>query len=162
MDRVNQSITAAKADGYFIRPSDHQAFSETEADQLLQINEAAVRRAASTDEIQPAVTAAGNNDRVVVMPGLYTEPTARSQPTHDPACDQYEMPADSGDPGALSHDYQIHCPNDANLVAVIGRGPDTAHRRRPRRGRTGTASRTRARASAATSSSRARASAPTT
>ncbi len=34
-------------------------------------------------------------------------------------------PADSGDPGALSHNYQIKCPNDANLVAVIGRGPDT-------------------------------------
>ena len=72
------------------------------------------------------MTAAGNNDRVVVMPGLYEEPTARAQPTHDPACDQYKIPADSGDPGALSHDYQFHCPNDANLVAVIGRGPDTA------------------------------------
>ena len=125
MDRVNQSITAAKADGYFNRPSDHQALSDTEADQLLQINEELFTRC-EYHEIQTAVTAAGNNDRVVVMPGLYTEPTARSQPTHDPACDQYEMPAESGDPGALSHDYQIHCPNDANLVAVIGRGPDTA------------------------------------
>ncbi|MGA9103058.1 right-handed parallel beta-helix repeat-containing protein [Aeromicrobium sp.] len=125
MDRVNQSITTAKADGYFNRPSDHQALSDTEADQLLQINEELFTRC-EYHEIQPAVTAAGNNDRVVVMPGLYTEPTARSQPTHDPACDQYEMPAESGDPGALSHDYQIHCPNDANLVAVIGRGPDTA------------------------------------
>src|SRR5205085_6511534 len=60
-------------------------------------------------------------------PGLYTEPTARSQPTHDPKCNAYKTHADSGDPGALSHAYQIHCPNDANLVAVIGRaqGPGT-------------------------------------
>jgi hypothetical protein len=125
MDRVNQSIAAAKADGYFNRPSDHQTFSDAEADALLQINTELFARC-DYHEIQTAVTAAGNNDRVVVMPGLYEEPTARSQPTHDPACDQYEMPAESGDPGALSHDYQIHCPNDANLVAVIGRGPDTA------------------------------------
>ena len=32
-------------------------------------------------EIQPAVIASHNNDRVVVMPGLYTEPTAASRPT---------------------------------------------------------------------------------
>src|SRR6202007_1509572 len=30
--------------------------------------------------------------------------------------------SDGGDPGALSHAYQIHCPNDANLISVVGRG----------------------------------------
>ena len=124
MDRLNQAIAKARADGYFIRPTDHRSFSESEASKLLEINTALFERC-EYDEIQTAVTAAGNNDRVVVMPGLYTEPTARSQPTNDPACQQYTIPAESGDPGALSHDYQVHCPNDANLVAVIGRGPDT-------------------------------------
>jgi len=122
---LNEAIDKARADGYFIRPTDHQDFSEAETTALLEVNEALFERC-EYDEIQTAVTAAGNNDRVVVMPGLYEEPTARSQPTDDPACDQYEMQAESGDPGALSYDYQFHCPNDANLVAVIGRGPDTA------------------------------------
>jgi hypothetical protein len=76
----------------------------------------------SFNEIQPAVTASHNNDRVVIMPGVYTEPTAAAQPTHDPACAKYATHSDIGDPGALSHSYQLHCPNDANLVAVIGRG----------------------------------------
>ena len=125
IDLLNDAIDKARQDGYFIRPTDHQDFSETEATQLLEVNEALFDRC-EYDEIQEAVTAAGNNDRVVVMPGLYEEPTARSQPTDDPACAQYKMAAESGDPGALSHDYQFHCPNDANLVAVIGRGPDTA------------------------------------
>ena len=125
MDLLNQAIDAAKTDGYFIRPTDHQDFSDAEAAQLLETNEALFAKC-EYEEIQTAVTAAGNNDRVVVMPGLYEEPTSRSKPTDDPACAQYKMPSDSGDPGALSHDYQFHCPNDANLVAVIGRGPDTA------------------------------------
>ena len=125
MTLLNEAIDKARADGYFIRPTDHQDFSEAEATALLEVNEALFERC-EYDEIQTAVTAAGNNDRVVVMPGLYEEPTARSKPTDDPACEQYKMAAESGDPGALSHDYQFHCPNDANLVAVIGRGPDTA------------------------------------
>ena len=161
MTRLNEAIDKARADGYFIRPTDHQDFSEAEATALLEINKALFDRC-EYDEIQPAVTAAGNNDRVVVMPGLYEEPTARSKPTYDPACDQYKMPAESGDPGALSHDYQFHCPNDANLVAVIGRGPDTGCTAAAAEVRTVTASRTRVRASGATSSSRDPASAPTT
>ena len=34
---------------------------------------------------------------------------------------------DSGDPGALSHEYQVRCPNDANLVSVVGRGIGPGH-----------------------------------
>lgn len=125
MTRLNQSIVKAKASGYFIRPTDHRTFSASEAAALLKTNKALFARC-KYHEIQTAVTAAGNNDRVVVMPGLYTEPTSRAKPTNDPACSQYKTQSDGGDPGALSHDYQVHCPNDANLVAVIGRGPDTA------------------------------------
>jgi hypothetical protein len=80
-----------------------------------------LRKRCRFSEIQPAVTASHNNDRVVVMPGLYTEPTARAQPTHDRACDEYAVTNDLGEVGALSYAYQLHCPNDQNLIAVIGR-----------------------------------------
>ncbi len=107
-------------------------------------------------QIQPAVKASRNNDRVVVMPGLYTEPTARKQPTNDPACDKYEIQNDRNQTGAVSYEYQFHCPNDQNLIAIMGRRPGR-RRRRSRPASTATASPTSGRASAATSSSRARA-----
>jgi hypothetical protein len=121
LDRVRQAISSALVNGYDIRPTDHRTLSASEADALLSVNKKLFNRC-SYDEIQPAINDSGNNDRVVVMPGVYTEPTARSQPTHDPACAQYTTKSDSGDPGALTHEYQVRCPNDANLVAVIGRG----------------------------------------
>ncbi len=124
MERLRAAIKKARAGGYLIRPTDRAAFSEAEATALLKVNKKLFDRC-KYDQIQPAVTASSNNDRVVVMPGLYTEPTSRQAPTYDPKCDKYETSTDGGDPGALSHDYQIHCPNDANLIAVIGRAADT-------------------------------------
>lgn len=118
---LKQSIATGLTKGYNVRPTDHRRLTKKQATELLAINKQLFARC-KYDQIQPAVNASHNNDRVVIMPGLYTEPTARSQPTHDPACDPYKTHSDSGDPGALSHAYQIHCPNDANLVAVIGRG----------------------------------------
>ena len=96
------------------------------------------------------------------MPGVYTEPTSRSKPTNDPACDQYEITNDKSQAGAVSYAYQFHCPNDQNLIAVIGRAVGHGQPTRSRRWRTATASPTSGPASAATSRSRARASAPTT
>jgi hypothetical protein len=79
-------------------------------------------------EIQPAVNASDNNDRVVVMPGIYTEPTARAKPTNDQSCNEFRTNGDKpGEEGtALSYAFQVHCPNDQNLIAVMGRavGPD--------------------------------------
>lgn len=122
--RLRASVRTARQRGYDIRPTDHRRLSASWAHRLLRINSRLLQRC-RYHQIQTAVTASGNNDRVVVMPGLYREPTARAQPTHDPACNRYRITSDSGDPGALSHDYQLHCPNDANLIAVIGRGADT-------------------------------------
>jgi hypothetical protein len=121
LQRLEASIAAARRSGYDVRPTDHRRLTARQGDDLLALNRALFARC-SYREIQPAVTASGNNGRVVIMPGLYTEPAARAQPTNDPACKPYQTKSDSGDPGALSHAYQIHCPNDANLVAVIGRG----------------------------------------
>ena len=76
-----------------------------------------------------AVNASGNNDRVVVMPGIYTEPKSRAAPTNDPKCDGLEEMNDRSDgmgglqTGALSYAYQFTCPNDQNLIAIMGRQP---------------------------------------
>ncbi|HEX2086288.1 MAG TPA: hypothetical protein VHF89_11445, partial [Solirubrobacteraceae bacterium] len=123
--RLHRSITDARRSGYENRPTDRRELSLASAKTLMAINKQLFERC-RYDEIQPAVMASGNNDRVVVMPGLYTEPTARSKPTHDPACAQYLQNTEFGDPVALSYAYQYHCPNDQNLIAVIGRALDTA------------------------------------
>ena len=124
MTLLKQSIRRARKHGYDVRPSDHRKLSRKRARRLLRINRR-LHKKCKFGEIQPAVTASGNNDRVVVMPGLYTEPTSRAAPTHDPACDQYRTNGDRpGDDGtALSYAYQFNCPNDQNLVAVLGREP---------------------------------------
>ena len=124
MERLKKSVKHALKHGYDIRPTDHRKLSKAKAKSLLAINKRLFKQC-RTHVIQKAVDKAGNNDRVVVMPGLYLEVHSRKKPTFDPKCHQYKTESDSGDPGALSHDYQLHCPNDANLVAVIGRGPDT-------------------------------------
>jgi hypothetical protein len=117
---VQRAIKRAVAKGYYMRPTDHRSFSKASGRHLLKINKALFKKCAY-HQIQPAVTASRNNDRVVVMPGLYTEPTSRSKPTFDEACAKYRTKSDGGDPGALSHEYQIMCPNDANLISVVGR-----------------------------------------
>jgi hypothetical protein len=124
LERLEKSITDAMANrGYVLRPSRPRIHvSQTKASNLLAINRTLFERC-TYHEIQPAVTASGNNDRVVVMPGLYTEPKSREAPTFDPSCEQYKITNDRGDTGAVSYEYQWHCPNDQNLIAVLGREP---------------------------------------
>ncbi|MFL5844935.1 MAG: right-handed parallel beta-helix repeat-containing protein [Solirubrobacteraceae bacterium] len=124
MTLLRASIAGARKNGYDVRPSDHRKFSAKQAKKLLAINKK-LRKQCRFSEIQPAVDKAGNNDRVVIMPGLYLEPTSRAKPTHDPACDAYRTNGDRpGNEGiALSYKYQYTCPNDQNLVAVLGREP---------------------------------------
>ncbi|MCW2783977.1 MAG: hypothetical protein JWP74_494 [Marmoricola sp.] len=121
MRLLEKSVHSALKNGYHIRPTDHRSLSARAAAKLITVNKA-LAKLCRYHQIQAAVTASGNNDRVVVMPGVYTEPTSRSKPTFDPACVQYRTHSDAGDPGALSHAYQVHCPNDANLISVVGRG----------------------------------------
>lgn len=123
MQRLDASLAQAVSSGYVIRPSEPRVrLTQEQANQLRDINTKLLAQC-RYNEIQPAVNAAGNNDRVVVMPGIYDEPTARAQPTHDPRCDGLEEQNDRGQTGALSYKYQVTCPNDQNLVAVIGRAP---------------------------------------
>jgi hypothetical protein len=120
LKRARNSIDRARKHGFDIRPHDHRKLSKHRAKRLRRINRALAKRC-NYREIEPAAKAARNNDRIVIMPGVYTEPTARKQPTHDPKCDKYEVDTEFGDPGALSYAYQYHCPTDQNLIAVLGR-----------------------------------------
>jgi hypothetical protein len=122
LKRLKASIGTARRDGYLIRPTDRRKLSKKAAKKLLAVNKK-LRKLCKFREIQPAVMATGNNDRVVVMPGLYLEPTARAKPTNDPACEKFRTNGDKpGEEGnALSYAYQFNCPNDQNLIAVIGR-----------------------------------------
>jgi hypothetical protein len=117
LKRLEASIKRARKSGYDIRPHDHRRFSAAEARELTRINRALASRC-RYGEIQPAVTDSGNNDRVVVLPGVYTEPTSRAKPTHDKACDPYKLST-----GAYSYLGEYMCQNDANLIAVLGRSP---------------------------------------
>lgn len=124
LDKLKASVANAIQNGYDIRPTDHRSLTQAEGDELIRINTALFKTCKYRD-IQPAVTDSGNNDRVVIMPGLYTEPKSRAQPTHDPKCDSLrtdgDHPGEQG--GALSYKGEYTCPNDANLIAVMGRLP---------------------------------------
>jgi hypothetical protein len=117
---LNKDVKAARA-GYKIRPSQPAiTLTKKKAKKLRTMNTKLLRRC-RFNSIQDAVTAAHNNDRVEIMPGLYTEPKSRAKPTNDPACDQYKITNDKNQTGAVSYAYQWHCPNDQNLIAVLGR-----------------------------------------
>ena len=120
LQALAKSIEAARAHGYRIRPSQPKlGLTRKQARKLTSQNEALARKCNFT-EIQPAVKASGNNDRVVVMPGRYTEPTARKQPLNDARCASLTQ-KDSGGAETPSFRYQATCPNDQNLVYVQGR-----------------------------------------
>jgi hypothetical protein len=118
---LNKSIKKAQKKGYVMRPSQPKVkLKKKKAQKLRNFNVKLLRHCRYTS-IQDAVNASGNNDRIEVMPGLYTEPKSRAQLTNDPACDQYKITNDKNQAGAVSYSYQWHCPNDQNLIAVLGR-----------------------------------------
>jgi hypothetical protein len=131
LELLRKSVRRARRKGFDIRPTDHRRLTAARARALLRINRE-LAELCSYRQIQPAVTASGNNDRVVIMPGLYTEPTSRSKPTDDPRCNKYEVLNDRGQEEANSYRYTFHCPNDQNLIAVMGRKPAGNPPRTPR------------------------------
>jgi parallel beta helix pectate lyase-like protein len=126
MQRLDASLADTLANGYELRPSEPPlTVNRQEADELRDFN-ARLLAECRYDSIQAAVNDSGNNDRVVVMPGVYPEPESRAALTDDPACDGLEEQNDRGQTGANSYRYIAKCPNDQNLIAVVGRepGPD--------------------------------------
>ena len=120
-ERLKASVATAQNAGYKLRAS-QPAIKISKADgQKLRAFNAQLFDACTYNSIQAAVNDSHNNDRVEVMPGIYTEPASRAAPTHDPACADYVETNDHGVTGALSYKYQFLCPNDQNLIAVMGR-----------------------------------------
>jgi hypothetical protein len=118
---LNKDLKHAQKKGYTIQASQPAIkIKKKKAKKLRGFNIKLLRHCGYTS-IQAAVTAAHNNDRVEIMPGLYTEPKSRAQPTNDPACNQYKITNDKNQAGSVSYAYQWHCPNDQNLIAVLGR-----------------------------------------
>jgi hypothetical protein len=119
--QLRAEVGLARRDGVELRPTQVTApMSKRSARSLIRINKALFARC-KYHEIQPAINDSGNNDRVVIMPGTYSEPSSRTIPSFPPGCDKYRTTSDNGS-GAVSYEYQFHCPNAQALVAVIGRG----------------------------------------
>jgi hypothetical protein len=78
---------------------------------LVRIRARTVQRCKYSN-IQEAVNAASDNTVIHVMPGVYREDPSRRQPT-----------SKSGDlpNGAYSFEYHVAHPNDANLIAILGK-----------------------------------------
>ncbi len=111
----------AQTRGVQLRPSQPAIrMTGLEARNLRQINRALARRC-TYDSVQQAVFDAGNNDRILIMPGLYEEPLSRSKPTNDPKCTPSLLQRDASGSLAPSYKYQVTCPNDQNLIFVQGR-----------------------------------------
>jgi hypothetical protein len=120
---LNGGLKSARANGFQLRPSQPAIrVSKKQAKKLRRFNVKLLRHC-RYNSIQAAVTASHNNDRVEVMPGTYTEPASRAKPTNDPSCADLKETNDKGETGAVSYRYQVQCPNDQNLIAVIGREP---------------------------------------
>src|SRR4051794_22171270 len=118
---LNKDLKKAQKKGYTLRPSQPPIKLKKKKVKKLRGFNIKLLRHCQYKSIQDAVTASHNNDRVEIMPGLYTEPKSRAQPTNDPKCAQYKITNDKSQTGAVSYSYQWHCPNDQNLIAVMGR-----------------------------------------
>ncbi|HSJ18934.1 MAG TPA: right-handed parallel beta-helix repeat-containing protein [Solirubrobacterales bacterium] len=106
--------------GFTVRPSeDKRRLKKRKARKLKKLNKKFANKC-DYDSIQDAVNDSGNNDRIVIMPGFYTEPESLAKPEDDPACADLLEDSDHGS-GAVSYRYQAECPNDQNLIAIIGR-----------------------------------------
>lgn len=121
-----RSIRSAKNKGFLLRPSQPVVqLSKRKAGKLKAANRKFAKKC-KFKSIQSAINASGNNDRIVVMPGIYREKQSRLAPVNDPKCQsllqQDEDAADAGAPANTpSYEYQATCPNDQNLIYVQGR-----------------------------------------
>lgn len=104
--KLRQSIKGARAVGYKVRPmAKKKKLKRKQARKLYRYN-VRLRGKCRYHSIQDAVTASHNNDRVVIMPGLYTEPKSRARPTNDPDCANLKETNDKGNTGAVSYAYR--------------------------------------------------------
>jgi hypothetical protein len=76
--------------------------------------------------IQAAVNRARSGQRILVLPGVYSEQPSRRVPSDDPRCegDRYE----GEERGTKSYAFQRDCPNAQNLIAITGDDGDPDRR----------------------------------
>ena len=118
---LRASVRKARKGGFRLRPSQPKLkLSKRQAQRLLGIN-AALAAQCDYRSVQKAVLDAGNNDRIVIMPGRYTEPASRRAPENDPKCNPSLLQRDASGDLTPSYEYQVTCPNDQNLIYVQGR-----------------------------------------
>ncbi len=119
--RAKRAIRSARKRGFRIRPSQPVIrYSGKRAKRMVKLNKR-LRKKCRFNSIQPAIDASGNNDRVVIMPGIYTEPASRAAPVNDPKCNPSLLQKDASGDATPSFEYQATCPHDQNLVYVQGR-----------------------------------------
>ena len=121
MRLARASIDRARSRGFRLRPSQPVTkLSSKQATELLGINER-LQSKCRFSSVQKAVDASGNNDRIVIMPGTYTEPASRKAPENDPRCNPSLLQQDASGDNTPSFEYQTTCPHDQNLIYVQGR-----------------------------------------
>ena len=121
LDLALRSIRRAETRGYRLRPSTpKRKLAAAKADNLRDLNRE-FQDACEYHTIQPAVDDSHNNDRIVIMPGRYTEPKSRKSPVNDPKCNPSLLQEDQSGALTPSYEYQAKCSNDQNLIYVQGR-----------------------------------------
>jgi hypothetical protein len=134
---ARRSVGRARRDGYRIRPSQPLRSMSRKQGRLLNRINARLFKQCKYDSIQKAVNDSGNNDRVVIMPGRYTEPESRKAPVNDPRCNPSLLQQDQSGTPTPSYEYQATCPNDQNLIYLQGRAVKGKPLEKPRGDRHG-------------------------
>jgi hypothetical protein len=111
------------------------------AKRINRIRSASVRRRntkllrrCSERNIQDAVDHARSGTRILVLPGVYTEPASRRVGYPDPKCLQYMVPeAGPRRPGqtyrkTASYEYELCSPNSNAMIAILGDSRDADRR----------------------------------
>jgi len=121
LDLALKSIKSANKRGFRLRPSlPKRKISDQKAKQLRHANRVFAREC-SFGSIQKAVDKSRNNDRIVIMPGRYTEPKSRKAPVNDERCNPSLLQKDQSGAMTPSYRYQAKCSNDQNLIYIQGR-----------------------------------------
>ena len=120
MGLVRRFVERSQKKGFRVRASAELTFlSKKKGRRLIKLNKRFADRC-RFNSIQDAIDKAGNNDRVVIMPGRYPEQESRRQPVNDPRCAGLTQ-VDTSGRETPSFAYQATCPHDQNLVYVQGR-----------------------------------------
>jgi hypothetical protein len=137
LDRALASIRGAQRKGFRVRPSQPKVrLSAKQAKRLAQQNRK-LSKMCRYKAIQPAVDDSSNNDRIVIMPGIYREPASRRAPLNDKRCNPSLLQQDASGDNTPSYAYQVKCPHDQNLVHVQGRALKGKPLETPRESRLG-------------------------